>query len=246
METFHISAKKVARFLISIVIVLTIASFAASFAHNVLGITLRGLVSRLDVGVDSSLPTWYSSITLLICALLLLLIGFIARKTRQPYVIHWFTLSALFTYISVDEVATLRETFFRALKPIIHTDGVFQYRWTLFAIPFVIFFSLSYLKFLTHLPKQIRRLFILSGIVFIFGALGMEMMASLTDSLYGTQNMLYVAITVVEEFCEMVGIVIFIYTLLSYLQMQGIHEIRLCLTQNRQNQSLLKDRVRQN
>lgn len=232
METFQIVPKRVARFLTSVVIILTIASFSANFAQHVLGITLKGLVHPLNVGQDSSLPTWYSSISLLICSFLLLLISFAARKKNQPYIVHWFMLSLLFLYISMDEVATFRETFFRALRPVIQTDGLFHYRWTLFAIPFVFLFLLSYVKFLAHLPKQIRHLFILSGVVFVFGAIGMEMLASLSHSLYGTRNMLYVTVTAIEEFCEMFSVVIFIYTLLSYLQMQGIQEIRLCLSRN--------------
>lgn len=233
METFYLSPKKVARFLTTTVIILTIASFAGNFAHHVLDITFRGLVFRLNVGEDSSLPTWYSSIALLLCSLLLSLIGWTASKKNQPYIVQWFILSLLFLYISMDEVATFRETFFRSLKTVIQTDGLFHYRWTLFGIPFVILFSLSYLKFLAHLPKKIRNLFILSGVVFIFGAIGMEMLASLTDSLYGTRNMLYVTLTAIEEFSEMFGVVIFIYTLLLYIQMQGIQEIRLSLSRNK-------------
>ncbi len=232
METFQISPKGVARFLTLIVIILTIASFCANFAQYVLGITFKGLVLPLNVDRDSSLPTWYSSISLLICSFLLLTSSLIARKKKQSYTVHWFILSLLFLYISVDEVATFRESFFVTLRPVIHTDGLFHYRWTLFAIPFVILFLLSYLKFLAHLPKQIRNLFILSGTVFVSGALGMEMLAGLTDSLYGAKNMLYVTVTAIEEFCEMFSVVIFIYALLLHLQMQGIKEIRLCLSRN--------------
>jgi hypothetical protein len=49
------------------------------------------------------------------------------------------------------------------------------------------------------------------------GALGMELVGGKYVSLYGAQNLGFAMITTVEEVGEMLGIVIFIYALMSYI-----------------------------
>jgi len=64
------------------------------------------------------------------------------------------------------------------------------------------------------------RLFILAGITYVGGVLIMEMISARYSGLHGSQNVRYQMMTVVEEFLEMSGIVIFIYALLSYIASQ--------------------------
>ncbi len=64
--TVSISPKKVALVLTIIVICLSIVSLAGQFSRYVLGHgNLFRLVRLFNVGEDSNIPTWYSSITLL-------------------------------------------------------------------------------------------------------------------------------------------------------------------------------------
>ena len=83
-------------------------------------------------------------------------------------------------------------------------------------------FLLFYIKFLLSLPKRIMILFIVSGAIFVAGAIGFEMLASRYFSLYGdiSGGTMYAVFYTFEEFFEMLGIVIFIYTLLSYIAIQ--------------------------
>ena len=57
---------------------------------------------------------------------------------------------------------------------------------------------------------------------------GAEMFAGRYDDLYGAQNMTYAMITALEEFCEMFGVVVFIYALLSYMN-SNLKEVHFCL-----------------
>lgn len=60
-------------------------------------------------------------------------------------------------------------------------------------------------------------LFLVSGTTFISGAIGFEMLGGRQADLYGTNNVLYSFYYTCEESLEMIGIAIFIYTLLSYM-----------------------------
>ncbi|MBE9180972.1 hypothetical protein IQ268_20645 [Oculatella sp. LEGE 06141] len=206
---------------------LAIASFTSILSQRIFGTSFGGLAERLNVGVDSSIPTWFSSFILFICTLLSGLIAFIKKTKRAPYVAHWTFLSFLFLYISVDEVATVRETIGRAVRTTVATTGIFYYNWVIVGIPFVLLVGFVYLKFLAHLPKKIRHLVVASGAIYVLGAIGMEMAASYVHSNRGAGTLTYAAITTVEELLEMTGVILLIYALLKYLALENVNGVQI-------------------
>ncbi len=245
--TVFVSPRRVFLVLTVVVICLSIVSLAGQFSRYILGHgRLFGLIRLFNVGQDSNVPTWYSSITLLFCSLLLAFIATSQKTARTRYALHWKVLSAIFLYISIDEVAMIHENADVILGSSISRTGFLNYGWVAVGIPLTLVFVLSYLKFLAHLPKKTRLLFVVAGTIFISGALGAEMFAARHDNLYGLDmtyaagtifisgalgaemfagnhrdlygfDMIYAMITALEEFCEMFGIVVFIYALLSYI-----------------------------
>jgi len=93
---------------------------------------------------------------------------------------------------------------------------------------FVLVVLLAYARFLLHLPKRTLILFLVAGGVFVVGAIGVEMLGSrlefdvvqskgkFMNASVNTQVM-YVVAVAIEELLEMLGIVIFVYALLSYI-----------------------------
>lgn len=224
--TVFISPRKVFQVLTLVVIGLSIASLAGQFSRYILGYgRLFGLINLFDVGKDSNVPTWYSSIALLFCSLLLAFIATSQKTARTRYALHWKVLSAIFLYISIDEVAMIHESADVILGSSISRTGFLTYGWVAVGIPLTLIFVLSYLKFLAHLPKKIRLLFVVAGTIFIGGALGAEIFAGRHYELSGF-DMTYAMITAVEEFCEMLGIVVFIYALLTYIN-ENLKEVNI-------------------
>lgn len=60
-------------------------------------------------------------------------------------------------------------------------------------------------------------LFITSGATYISGAAGFEMISAYRAYSHGVNDLIYSLITTCEEFLEILGIVIFIYSLLLYI-----------------------------
>ena len=110
----------------------------------------------------------------------------------------------------------------------VNTTGFLYYSWVVVGIPLILIFVLLYLKFLVHLPRKTRLLFLVAGTIFVSGAIGTEMFAGRYHEIYGKENMTYAIITALEEFCEMFGIVVFIYALLSYMNL-NLKEVHFCL-----------------
>ena len=69
-----------------------------------------------------------------------------------------------------------------------------------------------------HLPAKTRNLVIWAGALFVGGALGMEMMAAHQDSLNTSNVFLYKLYSTIEELWEKLGVLVFIYALLSYME----------------------------
>lgn len=83
----------------------------------------------------------------------------------------------------------------------------------------------AYLRFFFHLPTRQRLLFFVAGALYVGGALILEMLSAFYVDLYGGQNNMtglqivaIHAITTAEETFEMLGVIVLIYALLTYLR----------------------------
>jgi len=192
---------------------------------NILGIVSKfyfdhdsvyGLVGLFDFNTEKNIPTFYSAIALLVASILLSLIAFARKKVNSPF-IQWFVLSLIFLFLSIDEISTIHERAIRPTKEALNASGLFYFAWI---IPYGIalgVFIIAYSKFLFKLPKNIMILFLISGTTFISGAIGIEMFEGRHAELHGTNNITFALFYSFEEFLEMIGIAIFIYTLLTYI-----------------------------
>ncbi|MBT3601961.1 MAG: hypothetical protein HN521_02740 [Candidatus Latescibacteria bacterium] len=107
----------------------------------------------------------------------------------------------------MDEIAGFHET----------VNGLVEFSW---AIPGGILagiIGILYLRFLWHLPAQTRWLFVLSGAIFVGGAVGVEMSTDWYEDADLLNTLAYNLWTAVEEGMEMGSIVLFIHAILKYM-----------------------------
>ena len=213
-----ISPRRVTRVLTLVVLCLTFASIAAQFSLYYLGYDDPfEFVSLFDVDSESNIPTWYASSTLLLCSILLASIAYAKKIDSDRYFLHWGGLSIIFLFLSMDEAASIHELAIEPLRSALNAGGFLYYTWVVPGAAFVLIFVLVYLRFLADLPVKTRRLFLVAGIVYVGGALGVELVGGRYADLYGEENFMYALIVTVEEFLEMAGVVVFIFALLSYM-----------------------------
>ena len=194
--------------------------------ENVLSSESNGFViSLLDlfsVNAEQTIPTWYATLLLFVTAVLLAFVTAIKSKTKDPYTPHWAGLALIFLYLSMDEGAVIHEIFGELLQTTFNTTGYLTFAWPIVFVPLVIIFALFYLRFLIRLPPGIRNLIILAGLLYVGGAVVMEAISANRWYEDGGVSFLYLVIATVEELCEMLGVVVFIYALLSYLSAEEI------------------------
>ena len=209
--------KKVFQYLLIIVLTLLLLNVLGIVSKYYFGYgTVKGLVPMFNFNTEKNVPTFYSTIALFISAVLLWLIA-ISHKRRGNSYLLWGGLAFIFLFLSIDEFVSIHEKLIKPLRASLGTSGVFSYAWVIpYGIAVVILF-IVYLKFLFQLPRKIMYLFILSGSLFVMGAIGFEMISALQFQTVGSNNVLYGVYYTFEELLEMLGVVIFIYTLLLYI-----------------------------
>jgi hypothetical protein len=190
------------------------------FGHD----TVKGLVPAFNLDVEGNIPSWFSSILLFSSGLLL---GFVAstQKRMGKPVAAWWVLAAIFLFLSVDEFMAIHEALGTNFGEFIGASGLLlEYSWVLLYGPIGVVLLALFIPFLRRLPRRSRNLMILGGIVYVSGAIGVELIGSRfwTVDQQGPQQWEYYVMAGIEETLEMLGLAIFIYSLLVFAVSSGI------------------------
>lgn len=182
-------------------------------------------IDLIDFDYEANLPSFYSSTSILFCASLLWIIGIQKRREQDTFKNHWIGLAIIFTFLSIDEAIALHESIGDIMEQQqwVNAEGFLYFAWV---VPYGILltlFALSYLKFVFMLPRQTMISFIFAGVLFISGAVGIEIISAQEADIHGTDTVLYSVLYTVEELCEMLGIVIFCHALLCYIELHIEH-----------------------
>jgi len=139
-------------------------------------------------------------------------------------------ISILFTILSIDEIAGFHEIIIDPLNNYFHFSGYWRCSWVIPALILVVVFGVSYLKFLKSLSSKYRNGFIFSGFIYVLGAVGIEMISAklYINEKTSANDLVYNLVITLEESFEMLGVMIFISFLLSYIKSMK-HEISISL-----------------
>jgi len=164
---------------------------------------------------EGNVPSVYSAFAILFSSVLLYIVAKSTKGMEKYY--YWMGLHFIFIFLFLDELFSFHEKLAQPTRELLSTSGIFTFAWI---IPYGIalfIFTLVYLRFLFYLPKKTKYLFIIAGIIYVAGALGMEMVGGVIKEMYGRDNLYYAIEYTIEESLEMIGIVIFIYALMDYI-----------------------------
>lgn len=224
---FEVSPRCVLWSLLAVVAVLASTSLAVQWLHHGGGYSVpTTLLRRLDLDGENNIPTWFSSAILAIAGILLTVIARAKFQLRQPYVLHWAGLALIFVGLSLDETASLHEAAGALVRRLLDTSGALYSAWVIPAMVFLVMFGAIYLRFLLSLPRRTAAWFVFAGLLFVGGALGLEMvgwhyrypMHALNPTDWdASKNFTYALINHAEEVLEMTGTIVFIYALLCYI-----------------------------
>jgi len=193
----------------------------ASLALRVVGVGLeqdfRGLNSLerwFSVDREMGLPAWFSTVLLFSCAAQLWLLADADRSgPRRRWARRGRLLAVVFVYLSIDELTEIHEQSMEPLQQGLGLGGVLQFAWVVLALPLVAILGLVMLGWLRALPRGSRWCVVASGVLYVGGAAGVELIGSWLWATQGQDTLTYAAVATLEEGLEMGALVFFLGTL---------------------------------
>ncbi len=176
----------------------------------------RQLIKLFWLDREYNIPSWFSSCILWSCGAALLIIAAIHQSKKGQFSRHWFLLGMAFLLISMDEAVAIHEWMIIPIRESLGVSGIFYFAWIIPALVLIVIGGLAYIPFLRYLPKNLRRLFLVSAVFFISGAIGMEMLGGAASS--GEIGIwVYQIVMPIEELLEMFGVVLFLHGLIAVI-----------------------------
>lgn len=227
----HVTVKPrpIALALAGVVTCLTIANSAVLWVKFRFGRDhLFGLTAFFDFNREGNLPAFYSACGLLLAAVLFLIIANDARQRGERWSRQWLGLGLIFLYLAIDEAAEIHGVLTELIGHLVDTSGILLFAWVIPYALLTLLVAVVYLPFTLALPAATRTFVILAGVIYVAGALGMELVGGAVVSAHGgvagggLEYWEHAVAYTIEEALEMSGVVLLIYALLRYIAERGI------------------------
>ncbi len=204
-------------------------------AHSVVQVGIYGFgaekhwLDSLNMDRELNLPTLYSSVLLLMAALLMQRLG---QSSNPATARDWGLLSKIFIFLALDEALQIHEILIiPGLRHQVHP--ALASTWVVPYAALVLVLLWRFRRFLGSIPRATASRLLRSGAVYVSGAIGMEMVGSFAvrSSLIRLHSPWYGTITGLEESLELLGIILLIDGLMrALLDQQGSVDITLRLS----------------
>jgi hypothetical protein len=222
MATVHLTPARV-----TVALLGTIAALVSIHALSLFGLFelgrdhQMGLFRMFNLSEEGNVPTWFAATTLFASAMLLGLTWHVVRTAGEPFARHWGVLALIFLFIAIDEAAAIHELLILPVRELVSAERALYFAWV---IPYgiaVLIFALAYARFMLALPRRTAILLLAAALLYVGGALGMEMLSPHVYDWTGEVSLPMFIMLLVEETLEMLGIAVLVYALLDHLARRG-------------------------
>jgi hypothetical protein len=179
-------------------------------------------VMRLfDVNSEGNVPSWFSSMLLMGCALLAALLAALVRRVGGRDARHWAGLAVVLSLLSLDEAAALHERLGGPTAEVLGgaTRGALHFAWVVPGVVLALVVGLAFLGFVVRLPPGTRRLVVTAAAMYLGAAVGLEALGGIVLEAQGDRAM-YLLVTAAEEGLEMAGSVLLLYAAMRLLHLR--------------------------
>ncbi len=213
---------------VSAILALFIIGVHIIFLVLIFGVDLNyfyGLDYQFHLDGEYNISAIFSSLMLALSAYLLTLIYFKTEQSKRNK--YWLVLAFLFSFLAADELLSFHEQLILPLRSYFELTGYLYFSWVLAGMLLVLIVLLSSLSFLRSLPRYFFKRFLIAGLIYLTGVIGMEMIGAKEayDSgyIYGwvatkERGVTYAIIVTIEETLEICGILYFNSLLAQYLK----------------------------
>ena len=215
--------RRIATVLAVVIAILSAVSFAGEVISDFVIVGdkyVDRITEWVDVNHEGSIPTWYATITLASCALMLGVIAIDAAQRRKPYPRQWAALAVIFALLSLEEILGVHSEATGRLRSIVSITEGPGYAIALAVIALIGLAAVALLfgRFYLQLPSKWRRWFTIGALIYVLGVFASDAVGDYLISAAGDATLAYDIVLTVEEALEMTGVLIFIVMLLEYIR----------------------------
>ena len=180
------------------------------------------IFSLLTVDFQSGLPTFFNTLLILIAFLLLLTVSWHKRNLKSDRVYDWLLLTLAFLVLSLDENPDIHNYFISVISRYGARGQrfVMTYAWGMPYGGMAVLFVFFLVRFISSLPKSIANGFLISGVIYVYGAIVVAALSSDLLHIRTDHSLGHELAASYEESLEMIGLSLFIYFLLKYIRIE--------------------------
>lgn len=168
-----------------------------------------------NIDQEANIPTWFTAGVALYLAMIASMIASVVKSQGKKMAWAWRGIAIMGIYIAMDEVAGFHEL---AITPIRDTWDISPWlyqSWIIPAMILVLLIGIFYLRFFWKLPFYTKFYLIVGVFVYLMGAIGVEAVGGFVLTTQGLNDW-YVQLAHIEEFMEMMGLIIILYSFVEY------------------------------
>lgn len=183
-----------------------------------------GIVPMFDFYEEGNIPTYFSTINLLLTAGLLHSIAEMVSRTSRRLAIPWRVLAFGFLFMSIDEFCDARMIISTMSKALMNSQNItsvpyFSVAWTVPITAIVILLAVYFVPFLLRLRKVYLINFAIAGSLFVLATLGLETIEGYhAKETQGVRDFTFMVYVTIEEIIEIFAIIYFQHYLIAYMK----------------------------
>ena len=167
-----------------------------------------------NIDQEANIPTWFTAGVAFYLAMMASIIAS-AVKSQGKSAWAWRGIALMGIYIAMDEVAGFHELAIDPIRDNWEISPWLYQSWIIPAMALVVFISIIYSRFVWKLPMYFKFYLLLGGLIYLTGAIGVESIGGFVLTTQGLNDW-YVQLAHIEEFLEMMGLIIILYSMVEY------------------------------
>ena len=167
-----------------------------------------------NIDQEANIPTWFTAGVAFYLAMMASIIA-LAVKSQGKSAWAWRGIALMSIYISMDELAGFHELAIDPIRDNWEISPWLYQSWIIPAMALVVLISIIYSRFVWKLPMYSKFYLLLGGLIYLTGAIGVESIGGFVLNTQGLNDW-YVQLAHIEEFMEMMGLIIILYSVVEY------------------------------
>ncbi len=183
---------------------------------------------QFSLNAEQNLASWYTSLLLALGALLAWVAGSCETAEGQGTRRFWRLTAMLLLAAAADETVSFHEVLTLFMPEVQELSPLLHFAWVALAVPLLAILALWCLPMMWRLPRVTFWGLVAAAVLFVGGAVGLEMIAGLVIDWAGEASIAYRVVYMLEDTFEMLGCAVFILAVLRHIRGQAPSlEVRL-------------------